>query len=146
MALGEFHSVLVIDWPSREVPERLALAGLSVVVRSGPGPEDFSAYEVSDGVVQVRRTGRPPAQTDLVYVFRPLSELPQIIDTARSLRARAVWTQSGLAGPGLKDPKGCWLPDEELQAARRLIETAGMQHIAAPYIVDLLSVSDSGMK
>jgi hypothetical protein len=146
MTLDDFRSVLVIDWPSREVPERLALAGLHVVVRSGPGPEDFSAYEVNDGVVQVRRTGRPPEQADLVYAFRPLSELPQIIDTARSLRAKAIWTQSGLAAPGVKDPNGCWLPDEELQAARRLIEAAGMKHIAAPYIVDLLSVSDSGMK
>jgi hypothetical protein len=72
-------SVLVIDWPAKEVPELLALAGLRVVVHGGPGPEDYSAYEVQDGKVVVRRTGRPPKRADLIYSYRPLSELPEIV-------------------------------------------------------------------
>jgi hypothetical protein len=42
--LEAVKTVLIIDWPSKEVPEMLATAGLNVVVRGGPGPEDYSTY------------------------------------------------------------------------------------------------------
>jgi hypothetical protein len=58
----------VIDWPSREVPETLARAGFHVVVRGGPGPEDYLAYELDSSrnlaqnpdEVVVRHIGRAP--------------------------------------------------------------------------------------
>jgi predicted CoA-binding protein len=135
--LKSVDTVLVIDWPTRDVPEQLALAGFHVVVRSGPGPEDFSAYEVNNGEVAVRRVGRPPERADLIYSYRPLRELPAIIATAQSLQTGTIWTQSGLSSAGVKDPKGCWLPDDELYGARTLVEAAGLIHIAAPYIGDV---------
>ena len=64
-------TVLVIDWPHREVPETLARAGLRVVVRGGPG---------------------------------------------------------------LKDPRGCWLPDEERRQAGVMVRSAGLDHLTEPYI------------
>ncbi len=42
-------TVLVIDWPTKDVPETLTRAGLRVVVRGGPGPEDYSVYELNNG-------------------------------------------------------------------------------------------------
>jgi hypothetical protein len=41
------QAMLVIDWPSKELPETLTRAGFQVVVRGGPGPEDYSAYELT---------------------------------------------------------------------------------------------------
>jgi hypothetical protein len=41
-----FQTILVIDWPSKEVPETLARAGFRVVVRGGPGPEDLLGVRV----------------------------------------------------------------------------------------------------
>src|SRR5262245_51665689 len=116
--LQTVRSVLVIDWPSRHVPESLARAGLEVFVRGGRGPEDFSMYALRDGAVVSRRLGRAPEAVDLVYSYRPLNELPEIIATAGSLQAKTVWTQSGLSVGGAKDPKGCWVPAGELQAAQ----------------------------
>jgi hypothetical protein len=87
--------------------------------------------------VVVRRVGRPPDHAGLIYAFRPLSELPQIIATALSLGAKAVWTQSGLSAAGVRDPQGCWLADDDLLSARTLVQNAGLTHIAAPYIVDV---------
>jgi hypothetical protein len=138
----DLNTVLLIDWPSGEVPEELARAGFHVIVRGGPGPQDYSAYELADGKVVARRTGRPPERADLIYAYRPLSELPEIIATAKALRARIIWTQSGLAA-GKKDPKGCWLRPEELRHARTLVESAGLVHIAAPYILDALAASET---
>jgi hypothetical protein len=38
--LKDMNTVLVIDWPTKDVPESLTMAGFHVVVRGGPGPED----------------------------------------------------------------------------------------------------------
>lgn len=130
------ETILVIDWPSRDVPEALVLAGSRVVVRGGPGPEDYSAYEWKNGEVLERRTGREPARADLVYTYRPLSELPGIIELAKRLGARAIWWQSGVVLGGANDAKGCWAAQEELVAARNLVAEAGLKFVSEPYIGD----------
>ena len=135
--LNAAHTILVIDWPSRDVPDALALAGFEVIVRGGPGPDDYVAYELMDGQIVPRKLGRPPQRTDLIYSFRPLSELPGIIATAKQLGAKTIWTQSGVCQSGAKDPRGCWLSDSDLLNTRRLIQSADLQHIAQPYIADV---------
>jgi hypothetical protein len=142
------QTILVIDWPSKDVPETLTRAGFHVVVRAGPGPEDYSAYELDSsrnlaqslahdpGEVVVRHIGRAPERADLIYSYRPLSELPEIIATAKRLGAQTIWTQSGLSAAGVNDPQGCWAPEEELRLARNLVESAGFRYISGPYIGD----------
>lgn len=135
-------SVLVIDWPSDDVPETLARGGRSVHVKGGPGPADYSIRELADGSVTARKTGRPPDHVDLVYVHRPIDELPQIVATARELGARALWYQSGLTSEGAKDPRGCWLPAAESQRARALAEAAGLLYVDDRYIADAAHEDD----
>ncbi len=135
-ALNDVHTILAIDWPSKELPESLALAGFHVVVRGGPGPEDYSAYELKNGNVTARHIGRPPEHADLIYSHRPLNELPEIIALAKRLGAKTIWTQSGLSAAGRNDPKGCWVPEEELRAARDLVQSAGLNYLSQPYIGD----------
>jgi hypothetical protein len=44
--------ILVVDWPSRDVPDSLVRAGFTVIVRGGPGLEDYRRYELrGDDVV-----------------------------------------------------------------------------------------------
>ena len=133
------HSVLVIDWPSRDVPESLARAGYEVIVRGGPGPADYSSYAIEDGEVVTRRAGKAPEHVDLVYAFRPVAELPGIVDQARALGARAIWRQSGFAGDGVQDRAGVWVSPEESRRARAIVEAAGLAYIDSPYIVDALN-------
>ena len=45
--LAQTRSVLVIDWPSRDVPAALAAAGFEVTVKGGPGPTDYTVWENS---------------------------------------------------------------------------------------------------
>ena len=45
------RSVLLIDWPSRAVPDALARAGLDVV--SADGPDIYNAYELDGDEVRV---------------------------------------------------------------------------------------------
>jgi predicted CoA-binding protein len=130
-------TVLVIDWPSKDVPEALTLAGFHVIVRGGPGPEDYSVYELNKAEVVVRHLGRPPKTADLIYSYRPFSELPEIVATAKGFHAKTIWTQSGLSAAGVKDTKGCWVPEEELRLARNIIQSAGLDHITQPYIGDV---------
>lgn len=63
-------TILLNDWPTRDVPDTLAQAGYRVVASEGPGPEDYNAYEVEDGV---------------------------IVDLAKQIGARAVWCETGSA-------------------------------------------------
>jgi len=135
--LENVRSVLVIDWPSKDVPESLVRAGFQVTVKGGPGPEDFHAYELVNGEVVSRRIGKSPDQVDLVYSHRPLAELAEIVASAKGLGAKAVWTQSGLSGPGIKDPKGCWLTEEERRSAENLVQAAGLDYLSQPYIGDI---------
>jgi predicted CoA-binding protein len=135
--LASVRSILVIDWPSRDVPESLVGAGFDVIVKGGPGPEDYFAYENSEGKMVSRRTGRAPDHADLVYSYRPLGELPGIIDAAKAIGARAIWTQSGLSASGVNDPKGCWLSEGDRTAAGNLIRSAGLTHVFESYIVDV---------
>lgn len=121
--LENVQTVLLIDWPSREVPETLARAGFQVFVKGGPGPQDYSACEWINGEVVNRHTGRPPDRADLIYSYRPLSELPEIITLAKALHAGTIWSQSETA-------------PEELQTARALVESAGLRYITEPYIVE----------
>ncbi|MGH9222626.1 MAG: CoA-binding protein [Acidimicrobiales bacterium] len=131
-------SVLVIDWPSRDVPDTLARAGYQVVVHGGPAPDDYSSYTAEEGEVVVRRTGEPPERAELVYSHRPLDELPEIVEMAQQVGATAVWTQSGLNAAGGHDPTGCWRPEAESQQGRAAVEAAGMTYIDDLYLPDVV--------
>jgi sugar phosphate isomerase/epimerase len=128
------RSVLVIDWPSADVPESLARAGRTVIVKGGPGPRDYSARELRDGELVTRRIDGPPGHIDLVYAHRPLAELVGIAALAKQLGAKGVWRQSGLSGPESKDPRGCWLPAEESRQGREIVESAGLRYVDDVYI------------
>lgn len=140
--LDSIHSVLLIDWPTRDLPETLVRSGYEVFA-GGPGPQDFSAWELQDGTIITRRTGRAPDRVDLVYAYRPLSELPAIISLARDLNAKAIWTQSGLTETGEKDARGCWLPEQDQRNARALVEAAGVTYFSEPSLIDALAPRQS---
>lgn len=132
--LQESAAVLVVDWPSREVPEALVRAGKTVIVKGGPGPGDYSAWEVSDGEIDARRLGRAPEHADLVYAHRPFSELPALIRLAQDVGATTVWRQSGLTADGAKSPQCCWVPAAESQQGHELAAAAGLAYVDNVYI------------
>jgi predicted CoA-binding protein len=120
--LRESKSILLIDWPSRDVPDSLARAGHEVVVQGGPEPDHYNEYVATDGQVDVRYVGHAPEHADLVYSYRPIDELPEIADQARNLGAQAVWVQ---------------LPADEssnVDQARSIVEGAGLRFIDAPIL------------
>ena len=136
-ALRGAQAVIVIDWPSKDVPDSLARAGLAVSVHGGPEPDNWSVQEVgADGEVVGRRTGVAPDRADVVYSHRPVEELPDIIAMAAQSGAGTVWLQSGEREAGVRDPKGCWLSDEDRALARALVEAAGLAYVDEPYIGD----------
>jgi predicted CoA-binding protein len=135
--LRDSSTILVVDWPSTDVPISLARSGHRVVVNGGPEPDNYNEYVVTDEEVETRFVGRPPDQVDLVYVFRPIDELPAYVAQALSLGARAVWLQSGLDEAGHRDSGGTWLAPEDAARARSLVEVAGLVYVDAPYIGDV---------
>jgi len=134
--LAQARSVLVVDWPSRDVPVSLTFAGFTVFVKGGPRPADYSAWELHRGEPVPRPLGHEPGHVDLVYCHRPSGELPAVIALAGRLGARAFWWQTGLASGGGRDPSGCWAPPEESRRARELAQAAGLAYVDGVYIAD----------
>lgn len=130
-------TILVVDWPNRDVPETLAKARYAVIVSGGPEPDNYSAYEFRDDEVAVRHIGYPPERVDLVYFHRPPPELPRILAVARAFRATAMWYQSGLASDGTRDPTGCWVPPDESRHMRLTVESVGLGYVDDVYIADV---------
>jgi predicted CoA-binding protein len=116
--LATATSFLLIDWPDRDVPDTLARHGYRVVAADGPRDDEYNAYELADGEVRIRPVDAPPQMVDIVYAYRPLSELERILERARALNARAVWLQSG-------SPQ-----------AREIVERAGLLYVDSPYLPD----------
>jgi hypothetical protein len=134
--LHDARSALLIDWPSTDVPETLAGAGYAVTVKGGPEPDKYSDWELQDGAVVVRHVGRPPTHADIVYAHRPLEELAGIVALATQVGALVVWWQSGRASREARDPRGCWVSEEDSQRARSIVESAGLEYVDDVYIAD----------
>jgi len=134
--LAAARTIVVIDWPSRDVSDTLVRAGFAVFVRGGPRDEDFSEFRIENGEVVAQRTGHAPPHADIVYCHRPLAELPSIAALAARLGAKMIWSQSGLDADGARDPKGCWASQADLDAMRHTAESAGLAFVSEPYIGD----------
>jgi predicted CoA-binding protein len=132
------RSILVVDWPSRDVPDTLAAAGYDVVVKGGPADDDYSSYKIRDGRIEIQEAAGRPTHADLVYVYRPLDELPDLVALARELGTRTVWLQSGRTADHMRDPHACWMSDDSSAEARRIVEAAGLTYLDQPYIADVV--------
>jgi hypothetical protein len=115
-----------------------------VYVKSGPGPSDWSLREIRDGEIVSRPQGRAPERADLVYAYRPETELAAIISTAKGLGAATLWWQSGRSGADTADPRGCWVGDEQSRRIRALAEGAGLVYVDDLYIGDAARAAASG--
>ena len=138
--LASAVTILLIDWPSREVPDTLARHGFNVVSHDDEAPDAINAYKVEGNEVRVEYVGRLPDRADIVYTHRPVDELPEIVETAKTVGAKAVWIQSGLDSGGVKNPRGVWLAPDDSRRAREIVEVAGLEYVEAPYIGDAVRI------
>ena len=130
-------AIAVVDWPSKDVPDSLARAGLEVSVHGGPEPDNWSVQALgADDEVVGRYTGKAPTSADIVYSHRPLAELDEILALASQLGAKAVWLQSGKDSDGKPDVRGTWFSDEDRAIARAAVEGAGFTFVDDVYIGD----------
>lgn len=134
--LRTVRSILVVDWPIKELPETLARTGYAVLVKSGPSPDDYVEYATRDDGSVGRLPMTRPNQVDLVHLFRPLDELPGFVELAVGLGATSLWVLSGLGPDGTRDPVGCWLPADRSAEARRIVESAGLVYVERPFILE----------
>jgi len=121
------HHVVVQDFPDRDIPDSLTRAGLTVTIYGGPDPADIVVSEVLDGAIVHRQTGQPPANADLLYVYRPLVEIDGILADAQRMGVRTIWRQ----------PKVGDVADPDAGEWRDRVEAAGFAYLDAPAINDV---------
>ena len=113
-------SVLLVDWPSATLPRALLETGLTVF---GYSPAGYSSAELADEkpddlaarsfvperpeegrFLVFRRLSEAPARVDVVGVYRPSEELPEIIKRhVTPLQARMLWLQPPVVSPQARD-------------------------------------------
>jgi predicted CoA-binding protein len=113
-------TVLIVDWPSRRVPEAFVRAGYDVFVKGGP--DTYTSWRQREGDVITEPVTGAPAPVDLLYVYRPIDELPGLVDVARRAGATTVCGQFGAASP----------------QARRIVEAAGLTYLDEAELVERL--------
>ena len=133
--LRNARSILLIDWPSRDVPDTLAKSGFAVVTDAGRG-RGYVSHEFDGNAVVMRKVDALPALAEIVYAHRPIDELPFILERASAVHATAIWLQSGRDAAGNRDPKACWLSPDDSRRAREIVESAGLNYIENAYIAD----------
>jgi hypothetical protein len=97
-SLDRPQSVLLVDYPSPDVPAAFVRRGLTVLVKGGPGPTDLIAWEAAGDEVDQRHIGRPEAAVDVIYVYRPVDELPGILALAMTYDADTLWLATPVDG------------------------------------------------
>lgn len=119
--------VVVRDYPSKDIPDALTRAGLSVTVYGGPDEADVVASQLVDGEVVSRGVGRWPEAADLLLVYRPLTEIDSIIADARRMGVLTIWRQTDIDGD-----------DGDAPAWRAGVEAAGLAYLDTPDIVEVV--------
>ncbi len=130
---------LLIDWPERAVPEGLVLGGHEVWVRGGPGDQDYARWSRIGDEIFAGSQGLAPKRADIVYVFRPLAEVPEALRLARRMGAGTLWYQSGRREDGERDSRGCWLSPEDAAWLERVTAADGMVLVWDRHVLDGLS-------
>ncbi|MGW5237677.1 CoA-binding protein [Monashia sp. NPDC004114] len=130
------RTMVLHDWPSEDVPNALAHAGLELTFQGGPDPDDLYVMSLVDGRPETRPADGLPDHADIIYSHRPEAELPRLLEEARRLGASTLWHQSGRDERGEKDPTGVHLTDAEAEQMTTLAREAGIHFVSTPYIVD----------
>jgi hypothetical protein len=107
--LATSTTALLVDWPRQDIPRSLLQAGLTVY---GFSPNKYSIAELSrerpaetescrvfspESPTQIdflvfRKLDSPPTSVDIIAAYRPMAELPGIIERhLRPLGARTLW-------------------------------------------------------
>lgn len=89
--------VLLVDWPSPDIPRALILAGFTVFSYSPDGYTQALTEMTQSGkqpLVRFESLDHPPTNVDLVTIYRPAEEHAAIIrDHVLPLGARTIWLQ-----------------------------------------------------
>jgi hypothetical protein len=100
-------TVRFVDWPSGDVPEAFVRAGHEVVVQGGP--DVYAGWQLHESDVTTERVTGTPAHVDLLYVYRPIDELPGLVEVGRRAGATVVCVQFSAASPEAPpDRRGGW--------------------------------------
>ena len=106
--------MLIVDWPSQDVPRELLAAGFDVFsanlaagtasrysIGERPAPQNAEGVEVlppqrdGDPPLIISRLDAMPEHADVVALYRPAAEHARIAQRAVDLGARVVWVQLG---------------------------------------------------
>ena len=137
-ALRSARSVVLVDWIGPEVPSAVVRVAPVVHGKVGPRDDDWAILEPDEGAgFRVTRTGRPPAQVDLLHLDWTHG-FEELVPVAQGMGVRTFWYHSARTRPPAPaDDRGCWVPPRQSAAQRATVEAAGMRYVDDHYLADV---------
>jgi uncharacterized protein YndB with AHSA1/START domain len=128
--------VLLVSYITEEVPRALVRAGIEVLVKSGPGPDQWSVPRLDDDTLVFDPRTTPLTPVDIVHLDVG-SLFDDNLDLAVELGASTYWAHSGRTHPAEPhDEQGTWLPDDVSALQREKTEARGLRYLDDVFIAD----------
>jgi uncharacterized protein YndB with AHSA1/START domain len=128
--------VLLVSFIGEEVPRALVDAGLEVIVKSGPGRDQWSVAHLDGDALEFSPRTTPISPVDIVHLD-VAGLFDEYLDVAVDLGASLYWVHSARTQPPLPhDDRGTWLPDDVSISQRASATGRGLAYIDDVYIVD----------
>ncbi len=134
--LRDARRVLLVSYIGEEVPRALLHAGLDVLVKSGPGADQWAVAQVDGEVIEFDARSTPVTPVDIVHLDVP-TLFDEYLDVAVQLEASTYWVHSARTRPPLPhDDRGTWFPDDVSVTQRKVVEARGLIYVDNVYIAD----------
>ena len=134
--LRQAHRVLLVSYIGEEVPRALLGAGRDVLVKSGPGPDQWSVARLDGDALAFDPRTTPETPVDIVHLDVG-SLFDEYLDMAVQLGASVYWVHSARTRPPLPhDNRGTWIPDDVSINQRAAVEDRGLSYVDNVYIAD----------
>jgi uncharacterized protein YndB with AHSA1/START domain len=134
--LRQARRVLLVSFIGEEVPRALLQGGLDVLVKSGPGTDQWSLTRLDGDALAFEPRTAPATPVDIVHLD-VASLFDEYLDVAVNLGASVYWVHSARTQPPLPhDNRGTWIPDDVSIIQRAAAEERGLSYVDSVYIAD----------
>ena len=133
--------MLLVSYIGEEVPRALLHAGLDVLVKSGPGTDQWAIAQLDGDALVFDQRATPLSPVDIVHLDVG-SLFDEYLDIAVQLGASVYWVHSARTQPPLPhDNRGTWIPDDVSINQLAAAADRGLSYVDNVYIVEAAKAS-----
>ncbi len=134
--LRRAHRVLLVSYIGEEVPRALLQAGLDVLVKSGPGTDQWAIAQLDGDALAFDQRTTPVTPSTSCTSTSAVSSTSTSTSPSSSARPCTGSTPARTQPPLPHDNRGTWIPDDVSINQRAAVEDRGLAYVDNVYIAD----------